>query len=172
MSKVVKLGTIELGVKVMISDPTYRIGTWCTHTVENMKPGTYTCYAVVADEKSYGLHSEGRIAEQYVLFGETTIEDFNEDYIPLCDIGVDSATAGVFDFEFFESIQEEQKRERWYGLIEGLVHEEIEYWTAGTMENKGVITSTGYGDGGYDVFALVKEGQVVGLNIVFMCPEC
>lgn len=34
-----------------------------------------------------------------------------------------------------------------------------------------VISGTGYGDGGYDVVEVVHDGEVTGVEVVFLCPE-
>ena len=39
------------------------------------------------------------------------------------------------------------------------------------MDNSGVWSSSGYGDGGYEVFVAWEEDEVIGLKVIFIEEE-
>lgn len=39
MSNLKHVGTFSLGTKVMVSDPCYKLNTWCQGVLENVKSG-------------------------------------------------------------------------------------------------------------------------------------
>ena len=215
MSKKYKqeLGTIELGDKVYVSDPCYRVGTWCQAFVEGLKPGKYYGFMY---KKDFGPGGFGGIRvtdlwiahENYIKNYPTKILDKG------IDIGVDSGSAGIFDKEYFEKyhILEEGKymddypeSSEWYDKqfdlryyydINGEDFIEphwVDDWTFnedGTINNSGkghweysgqerregialdnkcVISFSGFGDGGYDLYAgKNSKGEIISLRIRFI----
>jgi hypothetical protein len=78
------------------------------------------------------------------------------------EISVDSGQAGFFDAEIFPKCHEELYDEICNATNEG---------NGGTIEG-GVASSSGYGDGTYDLFASLDEnGLAVALRIVFVSDE-
>lgn len=47
--KEISKGFINLGEKVMVSDPCYEMGTWCQDTIDNMLKGIYKCDLEMCD---------------------------------------------------------------------------------------------------------------------------
>ena len=43
------IGTFSLGTKVMVSDPCYKLGTWCQGVLENVKSGIWEAYLKMID---------------------------------------------------------------------------------------------------------------------------
>ena len=46
---------IQLGEKVMVSDPCYGLNTWCQGVLENVLPGDYRCNIEYSDEGDWGM---------------------------------------------------------------------------------------------------------------------
>lgn len=108
-------GIIQLGNKVMVSDPCYGLNTWCQGVLENVLPGEYTCKVEFSYEGDWGIRVAGIwvIHKDYVDFDEIiwTAEDF--------EVGVDSGTAGVFDYEYYKKYHKDTKEKNhvdrnWY----------------------------------------------------------
>ena len=106
---------INLGNKVMVSDPCYGLGTWCQGILENVKEGEY--------ETSFTRMEpvDGRIESITVIHSENINDELNFE-LEEFDIGVDSGQAGIFDYEYYsryhsDSKEREHVNERWYDKI-------------------------------------------------------
>lgn len=167
MFDIIQLGKIELGNTVIVTDPCYEIGTWCTYLINTMKPGTYEASVAICNDTSADWRS-GRIAVQYVLPNGMTVEDFNKKAKEYSSIGVDSGTAGIFDFEYFKEVQETKddhyKDEKFYNAR----NQASPVWTIGTPDKKGIVTSSGIGDGGYTVSCIEENGEIIAISLVFI----
>jgi len=83
--------TIQLGEKVVVSDPCYELPTWCQAVIENVLPGEYDCKVITKDMGMWGIRNTELIVTKSGLVPELlTWEE-----TPF-DIGVDSGQAGVF----------------------------------------------------------------------------
>jgi len=170
------IGTFELtNGSVMVSDPCYSKGTWCQGKLENVKPGTWNAMTL--------KDNEGYIAQ--LIAYHSDIKDFSEyegkkrwKKQPF-DIGVDSGQAGFFQedkfrndktslnlLNYFNNDEEVEKEEgaRWYGVCCNLT---LSPQMAGVLEG-GVVSSSGYGDGGYTLYTLEENKQVVAMKIKFL----
>lgn len=106
---------IELGDKVVISDPCYNLDVWCNGTLENVKPGIWRTKAENANINGWGDRCTALIAWHKDV-EEPNNEDFEETSI---DVGVDSGQAGIFDYKHFEYIKSDENRdEQWYDSID------------------------------------------------------
>ena len=107
-------GTITLGSKVMVSDPCYKLGTWCQGVLENVLPGEYNC--------SYNFdENEGRVSYMYVshnsldektvrnIVAYTEAEDF--------EVGVDSGMAGIYDYDYYAARHKDDLDKEWYAKV-------------------------------------------------------
>ena len=107
-----KVGIIELGNKVRVSDPCYSLDTWCAGTLENVLEGKYNCYSQKVDTGDWGV----RIA---------SIEVKHENYLHIepteltsIDVGVDSGQAGIYDLDYFARNREDKDGEdAWYQRV-------------------------------------------------------
>lgn len=107
-----KVGVIELGDKVRVSDPCYTMDTWCAGTLDNVLFGTYHCYSQRSDTGTWGI----RIAN---------IEVRHEDYLGVeatevqnIDVGVDSGQCGIYDLDYFiEARKDKNGRDEWYDRV-------------------------------------------------------
>ena len=207
MSKKYKqeLGTIELSDKVYVSDPCYRVGTWCQAFVEGLKPGKY--YGFVY-KKDFGPGGFGGIREtdlwiaheNYIKNYPTKLLDKN------IDIGVDSGAAGIYDKEYFEKYHnDDDESNEWYDKQFDLRYDYdingedfieprwVDDWNiddkstwdnagkghweysgqerrdAIALDNKCVISFSGFGDGSYDLYAgKNSKGEIISLRIKFI----
>lgn len=99
------VGEIELGDKARISDPCYRMDTWCAGTLEDILPGKYDCYMQKVDTGGWGV----RVASIEVKHKNYSNIESNE--IQDIDVGVDSGQAGVYDLDYFV---ENRGNKSWY----------------------------------------------------------
>lgn len=95
--KEISKGFINLGEKVMVSDPCYEMGTWCQGVIDNVLKGNYKCTLETSDEGEWGRRVSALqvVHEDYVKkFLEYSKENF--------EVGVDSGQAGIFDYEYYK----------------------------------------------------------------------
>ena len=103
---------IELGEKVVVSDPCYDLETWCNGVLENVKPGTWRTKA-----ENLNINNWGERCSALIAWHESVEEpnDFEETGI---DVGVDSGQAGIHDYNHFAYIKDDEEREeQWYDSI-------------------------------------------------------
>lgn len=104
---------IELGDKVMVSDPCYDLDIWCQGVLENVKPGTWHTKA-----ENLNVNCWGNRCSTLIAWHEDVEEpnDFEETDIR---VGVDSGQAGIYDYDHFAHIKDDEERdERWYDSIQ------------------------------------------------------
>lgn len=104
---------IELGDKVMVSDPCYDLDIWCQGVLENVKPGTWHTKA-----ENLNVNCWGNRCSALIAWHEDVEEpnDFEETDIR---VGVDSGQAGIYDYDHFAHIKDDEERdERWYDSIQ------------------------------------------------------
>ena len=178
---------IKLGTEVVVSDPCYTIPTWCQVIVNNVLPGYYEPIVKKHNAKEWGT----RVSIQMCIH-----EDYigKEEELDLTwvehggTVGVDSGQAGIFsresyrndsitdriglgdgDISFFENFgRPEEDGEKWYknmcsrtlGVLQWGVYDE------------GMVSSSGFGDGSYDLYVLTTPDEVVvGFLIDFQVEE-
>lgn len=215
MSKKYKqeLGTIELSDKVYVSDPCYRVGTWCQAFVEGLKPGKYYGFMYKKDFGPGGLGGI-RVTDLWIAH-ENYIKNYPTKLLDsTIDIGVDSGAAGIYDKEYFEKyhtledgkyISDYPESDEWYErqfdlrysfdingekFIEPRWVDDWVFNEDGTisnpreghweysgqerrdgiaLDNKCVISFSGFGDGGYDLYAgKNSKGEIISLRIRFI----
>lgn len=166
----INLGTINLNGKVYATDPCYSIDTWCMALIKNIKKGKYHCFAVKYDKGIWGK----RISELTIVHDEYKDKSLvweTTDY----SIGVDSGQAGFFDEKYYkkyhkgEDVDDNAEDSQWYNRVCNIT---LNGNWCGTIDDKGVVSSSGYGDGGYDVFAVYDENNnIIALKLVFIYDE-
>ena len=164
MSEITYLGSFDLtGDILRISDPCYNDDIWRTKTVK-AKPGKWHAYAKTGEriERLFCLHkTDGYISE---FCGDTF------------EVGVDSGQRGTFDEAHYKddsvAVGQELVSEHspidpddpWYSLCcDKTLCEPM----AGVIPF-GVVSSSGYGDGCYNVRIKSVDGVCVGVEIVFI----
>lgn len=141
-------GNITLPGMIDITDPSYDEDVWCRINNFPIMPGTYECYAKYADNEE----TEGW-GERVAVCGIRKVNAKADHFERRGMIGVDSGLAGFFNCDNRKVFEDE------------ILH-------SGTMDvffgNNYFCTSTGYGDGGYDVYAGFHNGEVVEVYIKFI----
>ena len=167
MREIKKVGQIELSDTVVVSDPTYELGIWCQGIIKNVLQGVYNCYIEISDEKDWGL----RCSRIFAINKEYELEesDYRFDTREQFEVGVDSAQAGIFDFEYYENNHcpkcSEEDECDWEDEI-------FEITTGsnkgGVIDGKGTVARSGFGDGSYDCYTAMRNGKIVGIELVFI----
>ena len=143
------VGTIELGTKVDITDPCYNKDVWCRMTTD-CEPGEYKGYVEMSDEGDWGM----RVSSVSIFKGNKIWGIEEMEYIG--NIGVDAGLAGFFNNKPDFSDKE------WYDLCN-----KVENGHAWNLYN-GIFSYSGYGDGGYNVYANEERNA---FTIVFIEDE-
>jgi hypothetical protein len=178
--------TIKLGSEVVVSDPCYEIPTWCQAVIDGVLPGNYKATVLKQDEGDWGTRCSKIIAIH---------EDYNYEskfkwtYYP-ASIGVDSGQCGIFSKESYrdDSHQIEYgdgdisffNKEPWASM--GGKKDSGEDWyvkmcsrTLGEQHwgvyDEGVVSSSGYGDGSYNLYVARKKKKIVGFIVEFLYDE-
>jgi hypothetical protein len=174
MNNIEHIGTFNLGTKVMVSDPCYSLGTWCQGVLENVKSGIWDAYLKMSDEGDWGL----RVAELITVNSEhykehPAIMDEHQEF----EVGVDSGCAGIFDYDYYAKYHKEDEiDEEWYDIIICKqffpTHDQSGWEKSIFTESNGVVSNSGYGDGGYDCYvARNDEGEIIGIRIIYISEE-
>ena len=158
---------IQLGSSVAVSDPCYEKAEL---TLDNVLSGKYVTFVRHLLLEDWGNRVGALVCVHESFFGnELTWEEEGA-------IGVDSGQAGIFSLDTY------QKDEAVVGLtpydFKGGHPDMEEFWyrvccnmTIGERAwgtyDKGVVSSSGIGDGCYDVYVAKHEGKVVGIHIDF-----
>jgi hypothetical protein len=179
--------------KIVCSDPCYKTDTWCMGIVDNVENGSWIA---IADKKDMGDWGE-RITSLFIgnkqhLERNPKLVDYVFEDEPLNFAGgVDSGQFGFFDFANYrndESAKDLPKQDfgenydredgdKWYRACSNLTLGD-ESW--GVLPN-GVVSSSGFGDGSYDVYGYKDAyDKYVAFAVVFIydeedeeiCEEC
>ena len=167
---------ITLGKDVVVSDPCYSIPTWCHTIINNVKPGNFMAFVKKVDIDGWGTRCSCLyvIHEKHLNRTLRWIEHGSS-------LGVDSGSLGVFDLKGYRNNNvpiPPGKGERIFGAKLG----DEDYWYEmmctrtlseeqwGTYDT-GVVTSSGVGDGSYNLGLAEYRGQVVGFLVDFQVEE-
>lgn len=174
---------IFLSEEVMVSDPCYQVPTWCQHVLTNVLQGYYQPFCKIQDEGTRG----DRNAILLVVHENHQFDDLKWERVKGAHIVVDSGQAGIFSLptyrnndhiEFQEHPQEgtwlygkmgTHDGDKFYDLMCGLTINTKDGWGG---YDSGVVSSSGYGDGSYDLYvAKNNDGKIVGISIVFLYED-
>ena len=169
--------------KMVLSDPCYTIPTWCQGVVDRVKNGTWVTEVNKTDQGGWGervsylvAFNEQALKEKPAL-EETLVNGWGKQ-LPF-DFGVDSGQFGFFDSEHYRNDKsatdltkydfgdtyDQESGDSWYRAVSNLTLAD-EQW--GVLPF-GVVSSSGFGDGSYSVFAVVNEyDEYVGFMAVFI----
>lgn len=139
---------------VTVTDPCYNAGTWCTVKNIHVKPGQYDLIMYLSNTGDWGT----RVTRAMILHsgcGTKPVWLFRQ-YIG--DAGVDAGLCG-----FYQN-KPDYDDEAWGKFCEAIRNADY------LITPEGFCTSSGYGDGVYEVNALREEedGEIIGLEIIFM----
>lgn len=176
-------GKLEITDKVLLTDPCYDLGTWCTGEADLPK-GTYNCYS-----RTF----EGRVSSIFIL--KEDFDNLEQLYIvdldsPIENLGVDSGQLGIFnknkykkavsDEVFNKSLDNVFPYEDWKRPLRENMPDEDKFYECccnhtlandkcGVIENVGFVSSSGWGDGSYVAFYLTDFNENrVGLQVIFI----
>ncbi len=153
------VGSMTLNSKVDITDPCYDKGTWCRMTTK-CEPGEYTGYAIIFDEGEWGK----RVAS-IGIYKDDDVRDLDSmEYIG--NIGVDAGVAGFFNDKPNFHGDEWMKFLRDSGTYKE--NGEYDYDKNHYDCSYGLFSCSGYGDGGYDVYATPERDAFM---IVFIYDD-
>jgi len=168
------LGQFELHCPMLrVTDPCYSINTWCQGVLSNCRQGKWNAYI---------QHDDGRVAELMVVHEsiQGMINSYATGYqwrrVHDFEVGVDSGQAGFFDDAFYPRGDSTGE----YGDLSTFYGKACEATTEGSYAGiltdasgygYAVVSSSGYGDGSYDLFVIEREGLVVAARIVFIAEE-
>ena len=173
---------IRLGGEVIVSDPCYEVPTWCQEVIKNVRPGMYDTEVEISDESGWGerVHSLTVLHEN---IKSPNWEHYSD------NIGVDSGQAGVFCMTSYRNDQiagelpwltekgdpfgnhpfspQEEPGSKWYvKMCDRTLHED--QWG---VYDTGVVSSSGIGDGSYELQVCEMDGMIHGFKIIFIDME-
>ena len=152
-----KIGIKDFHGSVDITDPCYSRDVWCRMNDMKIKEGEYTCMVWYHTAKGdcngkpyaykvvgiIGIYLDGRIPNQ------KTMKEIGS-------IGVDAGLAGFFHNK------PDYDDNAWSAFCDIVRHGDA--W----ITADGFCSSSGYGDGGYGVYAQEQNGDIVALEIRFI----
>jgi hypothetical protein len=165
---------IKLNDEVVVSDPCYSIPTWCQTIVKNVKEGDYIPFVLETNE--WG----GRISALCVVHQEhANINSKLQWEEHGGTIGVDSGQCGIFSRDSYRKdnifkitpkfdLHGTEDGDKWYAhMCDKTLSDNM--WGA---YGYGVVSSSGIGDGSYDLFTLSDDdGKIVGFFIDYLMDE-
>lgn len=158
-----ELGTFEVSSgELRVTDPCYDPGTWCAGTIR-AKDGTWTAELRHSDEGSWGK----RVAELVVRHEDHAGAEPNR--LTGIDAGVDSGQCGFFDAAKYLQHQggEYGDLSTFYGQACAATATE----GGGIVMGFGAVSSSGYGDGSYEVYVHEVDGLAVAARVVFISDD-
>ena len=142
-------GIITIPYGIDITDPCYDEDVWCRINNFPISAGVDECYTVVADDSE----TDG-FGKRISKIGIRRTDHKARSYSRVGMIGVDSGMAGFFNCDnrkVFEEILEE------HGSVRDVY-----------LKENAFFSSSGYGDGSYDVYAGYENGNIVETYIEFI----
>jgi hypothetical protein len=163
---------ITLEENVIISDPCYSDETWVQMNLTNVLPGQFKTFCRKLDMDGWG----NRVSMLLAVHGDHEFDNLYWEQSGT--IGVDSGQAGIFnrtqyrddnanvplgdgDISFFSEGFFQKPGDRWYTKICSYTLGQ-NHW--GSYPD-GTVSSSGYGDGGYNVYTASVDGKVVAIAI-------
>ena len=143
--------------KVFVCDPCYDISIATRYELNNVKKGKW----------SFSIIKTDVIEAIRILHTENYFEHTDFQYI--FSSGVDSGQLGIFDIEIYprtEDTGDIDNKDSFYGKCCDASLSKI---GAGIIDNKGVMSSSGYGDGCYNVeIAKNNNNEIVAIKVMFV----
>lgn len=146
-------------------DPCYKQNiTWCTQTFENVLNGTWRAYPAKIRDNMWGE----RISELTIVHEDYSAELAVYKHVDR-EFCVDSGQFGFFDGAKMHALTEDQ-----FEYEDGTFYMQICEQTLAkqfALIPWGAASSSGYGDGSYDVYEYRNaEGKAVSYKVVFIDP--
>lgn len=146
----IQIGEFEVTDNVLvISDPCYEPGIWCMGHVLDVRPGIWTAQIGMCHDKKWG----DRVAYLAAYHKDCPDKSLLTKYEAHFGVGVDSGQAGIFDRAHYQdqSVVPDtpnpiDKDDRWYSAC---CHQTLNTEHQAGVIPYGVVSSSGFGDGGY-----------------------
>ena len=163
--KQVTLGSFELeSSKIYISDPCYEYDEHDNNYTLSLADAVNGRYVAMMEvDRIYHEIRSLAIKHEDYLYSEPTVFAGK--------IGVDSGQAGFFDEAYYKENQggDFDDPNSFYGLACSLV---LSGKRGGIVHNRGVVSSSGCGDGEYEVFVGINDiGEIISAMIIFIEDE-
>lgn len=171
---------IRLGGEVIVSDPCYEVPTWCQEVIRNVRPGVYDTEVDYRESDGWGerVHS---LTVLHQGIRTPLWENYSD------NIGVDSGQCGIFCMTSYRNDEMSQELpwmtekgdpfsdhpirpqdgegEQWYVKMCDRTLSTEEGWG---VYDTGVVSSSGYGDGQYELQVCQMDGLIHGFKIIFI----
>lgn len=190
--KYIYLGSFDIdNNKIVISDPsyefdekTYKHDTWKLNAlISNAKKGKWQAWLYQHNYKKGGKRNAVLYAIHASIINENDTPDKikNQKWEKIMDLGVDTGQIGIHDINHFrndldannkklaEYIKPDDMKdpgEKWYAMVCAVTYNDNPS-NAGIIPY-GVVSSSGWGDGIYELYSLTNENNVIGLKIIFI----
>ena len=169
--------------KVRVSDPCYGKDVWCSGEIENVKNGAWGARLIQSDKGDWGVRNAVLIAHHQ---DNLAIHDKGDWQKVGFEVGVDSGQAGIYDLTEYHGGEDDYGQGGWYDTncditLDRHIPEGEPRRGAGCLPDQtGVVSCSGFGDGGYDCFTIKDEdGEVTAIKIDFgvlseenVCDDC
>ena len=154
------IGSFMTNNCIIVTDPCYNYNEG--QIIENALPGEWIANIVVSDEREWGM----RVAELIAMNVDSSFNDYEWNKSDI-EVGVDSGQAGIFDSFMYPrgDTGDFDDKNSFYGKVCDLTLKTPK--SAGVL-SYGAVSSSGYGDGGYDLYTVTQNGKVVAAKIVFI----
>lgn len=155
---------LKLEDKVVVTDPCYCYEPNQRGIVllENVQAGDYKCCVL--------YNKENRVKEAIILHESLSIYE-QEGFLWLQEgfIKVDAAIAGVINYSLHEEMRrcknrnEKKWEDKYYKEICELSSKDETF----IFKDNSFITSTGWGDGRYEVYVTKNDDKILGIKIIY-----
>ncbi len=147
--------------KVDATDPCYERGTWCAAFGLDVVPGKYRC--------GYEVSNDDRIVTNFIIHEDYSTDFYNLHFELAYEIGVDAGLFGYFPDKHDFPQDEWEQLCQWMWAKDKESKDIASYYF---RDDVGFWTSSGYGDGGYPVYAAkTSDGKIIGLLTEFIASE-
>lgn len=166
MKNLIHVGSFEIknqhGGMLIVTDPMYKLGTWCSCVLNMCAGGTWNAFVLRGEER--------RVAMLIAFHDSIDAEKHHSKWFSMLknvEIGVDSGSLFIGDLSYF-AVKNEKLADP--SIVE--TYTDLAPY-AGIVENCGVMSRTGWGDGGYPIFIYERKGKfyrkwVYAVRIDFM----
>lgn len=171
-----KVGTIDLTInaegsgvtEVMVSDPCYDSDSFYNRLYEVLS-GNYNCLISKKKLGNWGV----RVLSMAILHTDFEFDFLNKGGYLNGQVAVDSGTMSICDCAYYDKHHindkdENELDEEWYNINVCSWACRKNYHIANKL---GFISSSGIGDGMYDVYTYSHNGDIVGIEVVFISDE-
>ena len=195
---IVELGNFVIkSGKVFCADPCYTSDVWCTGTLDNVMNGLWEGYITKIDDGEFGeriselyafysspynkiinwekTNIHGGVAsgqfgfydyDYFINLGTERIYPNKEGFCRrCCDLTIYVETCKVLDVEMMGGLKEIT------GIEQKPIMRTLTKYSpsGGVIDTDGIVSSSGYGDGGYPVYVTKNEdGKIIGFKAVFI----